>query len=51
MFITHNNHNMFEKTEVLVVDDHPLIGIAMDLLLTDNISDISVEKMEGGKPA
>lgn len=42
---------MSEKIEILVVDDHPVIGTAMRILLTDNMSNIVVEKVDGGKPA
>ena len=42
---------MTTKTEVLVVDDHPLIGTAMEILLSYNIKNVVVEKVEGGKSA
>lgn len=42
---------MSEKTEILVVDDHPVIGTAMRILLTENMNNVTVEKVDGGKPA
>lgn len=40
---------MAETTEILVVDDHPVIGTAMRILLTDNLPNVKVFKADGGK--
>lgn len=40
---------MSENTSVLIVDDHPMIGMAMEMLLKDNIRNIEVELAASGK--
>ena len=42
---------MSEKTTVLIVDDHPMIGMAIEMLLRDNMRNIEVDLAEGGKEA
>jgi DNA-binding NarL/FixJ family response regulator len=42
---------MTENTRVLIVDDHPMIGMAMEMLLKDNLRKIDVDLAEGGKEA
>lgn len=42
---------MPENTKFLIVDDHPVIGIAMDLFLKNNFQNIEIERVEGGKDA
>lgn len=42
---------MAEKIEILIVDDHPVIGMAMNLLLTTEMRNANVERADGGKPA
>lgn len=40
---------MSDKTSVLIIDDHPMIGMAIDMLLKDNMRNIEVDLAEGGK--
>ena len=42
---------MSEKRKFLVVDDHPIIGVAMELLLNNNFREVEVTHAEGGKQA
>lgn len=42
---------MAEKIKILIVDDHPVIGIAIDLLLKTQMRNTETELVEGGKPA
>ncbi len=42
---------MPEKTKFLIVDDHPIIGVAMELFLNNNFRNVELTTAEGGKEA
>lgn len=40
---------MAKKKEILIIDDHPVIAVAVNLLVTDNIPNVNVEQIDTGK--
>lgn len=40
---------MADRTQILIIDDHPIIGIAMDLLLAENFPNADLDRADGGK--
>lgn len=42
---------MKQKTSILIIDDHPIIGMAMELLIRSNLKDrdLTLDIVEGGK--
>lgn len=42
---------MTAKRKILIVDDQPVISLAMDMILKQSIPDIEIEQVEGGEKA